>query len=197
MNTSANSACQRRNKGYEDTHAKLIETAIRLVSKKGIEALSLAELAREAEVNRTTVYYHFANRDALVAAVRDWSARQLAKAFAPVASQSDRASYITRFVLENPELIKIWTDDFLAPGDIRDRYPEWDSLVDGIRSDFADHEETRSIDVEVYSVILLAAAMIGPRIYRNSVRPELNIEEVIERFTAEHMRMLERDFLAT
>src|SRR5690625_6402983 len=32
----------------------------------------------------------------------------------------------SRFVLENPELIKLWIDDFIAPGDIRDRYPLWD-----------------------------------------------------------------------
>ncbi|MDE8652241.1 TetR/AcrR family transcriptional regulator [Novosphingobium album (ex Liu et al. 2023)] len=171
----------------------MIDTAVRLVSEKGIEALSLAEVAREAGLNRTTLYYHFASRDALIAAVREWSAHQLAKAFAPVESQAGRARYITRFVLENPQVIALWTEDFLSPGDIRDRYPEWDGLVAGLGAQLRAHPETRDVDAEVYGTIMLAAAMIAPRIYRQSVRPDLAIDEAIERFTAEQMRTLKRD----
>ena len=52
----------RRNKTYTATHQALIEAAVRLISAKGIEALSVSELARSVEMNRATVYYHFASR---------------------------------------------------------------------------------------------------------------------------------------
>ena len=51
-------------------HQMLIELAVGLIADRGIDALSLSALARAAGVNRTTIYYHFTDRDALVAAVR-------------------------------------------------------------------------------------------------------------------------------
>ena len=51
------------------------------------------------------------------------------------------------------------------------------------------------MDIEVYSAFLLAGAIIGPRAYRNSVRPDLSNEEVITRFRTELQRMLKRDGL--
>lgn len=171
----------------------LIDTAVRLISEKGVDALSLAQLAREAGVNRTTVYYHFSDRDALIGQVRSWSAAQLARAFSIDASPRERADYIARFVLENPELIKLWIDDFLAPGDIRERYPEWDNLVAGVAARFAKEHPGKSIDAELYCVNMLTVAMIGPRVYRNSVRPELDVTATMERFNREQMRMLGHD----
>src|ERR1700752_2067815 len=74
--TLAEAAPQKRNKGFEETHREMIETAVRLISEKGVEALSIAALARATGVNRTTVYYHFENREALIAAVKAWSSEQ-------------------------------------------------------------------------------------------------------------------------
>lgn len=190
--TSARQAL-RRNKAFEETHGVLIDTAVRLISEKGVEALSLAEIAREAGVNRTTVYYHFSDREALVAEVRAWSAAQLAKAFSIDASPRDRANYIARFVLEHPGLMKMWIDDFLAPGDIRERYPEWDNLVAGVAARFAKERPDERIDAEVYCLNMLTVAMIGPRIYRNSVRPGLAIDAAIDSFNREQLRMLGHD----
>lgn len=193
MDKPASKPERRRNKAFDETHTALIETAVRLVSEKGIEALSLSEVAREAGVNRTTIYYHFESREALVNALREWGAQQLAAAFPPLAAPEERARYITRFVLENPEVIALWTEDFLSPGDVRTRYPQWDGLVAGLGAQLQANPDTREIDPEIYTVIMLTVAMIGPRIYRNSVRPEMPIEEAIERFTAAQMNLLRRD----
>lgn len=37
--------------------------------------------------------------------------------------QHERIDYITHFVLENPELIKLWIEDFVSTTDIRNSYP--------------------------------------------------------------------------
>jgi AcrR family transcriptional regulator len=193
MPLSAPKPAQRRNRAFDETHATLIDTALRLISEKGVEALSLAELAREAGVNRTTVYYHFSDRDALIAEVRAWSSGQLAKAFQTDASPLERANYISRFVLENPELIKLWIDDFTAQGDIRQRYPEWDNLVAGVAARFEKERPEEHIDPELYCVNMLTVAMIGPRIYHISVRPDLDLATAIENFNREQLRMLGHD----
>ena len=180
----------RRNKTFEATHQALIEASVELISKKGVEALSVAGLARAVGMNRATVYYHFASREALLEAVSAWSSAQLTRGFAGEESQQERIDFVARFVLENPDLIKLWIDQFIAPGDIRSSYPKWDEFISASRPSGA-----ADVDVEVYCTFLLAGAIIGPRVFRNSVRPDLSEDEVVERFRAEQQRMLRRDGL--
>ncbi len=180
----------RRNKTFEATHQALIEASVALISEKGVDALSVAGLARAVGMNRATVYYHFANREALLAAVSAWSSEQLTRGFAGSESQRERIDFVARFVLENPDLIKLWIEEFIAPGDIRSRYPKWDEFISASRPPGA-----AEVDVEVYCTFLLAGAIIGPRVFRNSVRPDLSEDEVVDRFRAEQQRMLRRDGL--
>jgi hypothetical protein len=85
----------------------------------------------------------------------------------------------------------MWIEDFLAPGRIVDRYPEWTGLVEGLGEQLRARTETAGIDPEVYGTLLLSWAMIGPRVYRNSVRPELSIDETVERIAQSQLRMLQ------
>jgi hypothetical protein len=51
------------------------------------------------------------------------------------------------------------------------------------------------IDAEIYCVMLLAASIIGPRVYRNSVNPAATTDEIVAKFVREHQRVLGRDGL--
>ncbi len=183
----------RRNKGFDETHREMIETAVRLISETGSDALSIAALARAMGINRTTVYYHFEHRDALLAAVKHWASAELARGMDVGTSAPERIGHISHFVLENPELIKLWIDDFVSGKDIRDSYPRWDDLVAGLAASFA--AKGQDIDAEVYCVMLLAASIIGPRVFAKSVRPDLGVEEIADRFLREEQRVLQRDGL--
>ena len=185
----------RRNKGYDETHRELIATAVRLTSERGAEALSIAALARAMRINRTTVYYHFDSREALIGAMKDHATAELAKGMDHDTSAPERTSDITRFVLENPELIKLWIDDFVSGRDIRDVYPRWDDLVAGVARRFAEEQPGEAIDAEVYCALLLAGAIIGPRVYANSVRSGLSVEATVARFLKEEQRVMQRDGL--
>ncbi|GIX29705.1 MAG: hypothetical protein KatS3mg124_0177 [Porticoccaceae bacterium] len=181
---------KRRNRTFQETHRALLEAAARLVARKGVEALALAEVAREAGFNRATVYYHFPSREALLAEVKAWSAEQLAEAFNPGRPREERIEHIYRFVLANPELIKLWLDDLLQSGDIRAVYPHWDELVAGIRRHCAEHPQAPRVDVEVFCVNLLLGAFLGPRVFKESVCPGADDAVVVERFKAESLRLL-------
>ncbi|AXB80533.1 TetR/AcrR family transcriptional regulator [Novosphingobium sp. P6W] len=183
-----------RNKGFEATHQVIIETAVSLISGKGVDALSMAAISRAAGVNRTTLYYHFAHREELIEAVKDWSAQQLTRGFSDEMPREERIAHITRFVLENSEVAKLFIDDFLTPGDIRTRYPRWDALVSGIARD-ARAAGSDNFDAEIYSLIMLTAAFIAPRVFVGSVRPDMPVDEVVDRFSKEHLRVLKRDGL--
>ncbi len=186
---------QRRNKGFDDTHQSMIDTAVRLISEKGVDSLSIAAIARAMRINRTTVYYHFESREALIEAVKQWSSAQLARGLSLAAPQQERIDFITRFVLENPGLIKLWIDDFVSTGDIRDRYPFWDELVKSMAASFARNTQDETVDAEVYCVILLTSAIIGPRVFKNSVAPNADIDTIVQRFRLEQQRLLKHDAL--
>ncbi|ATI78777.1 TetR/AcrR family transcriptional regulator [Sphingobium yanoikuyae] len=189
-------AQQRRYKSFEDTHQMLIELAVGLIADRGIDALSLSALARAAGVNRTTIYYHFTDRDALVAAVKLWSSQQIVAAFRPELPRQARIDYVTRFVLDNPAIMSLWIEDFIAPGDIRASYPHWDALVSGIGTSLAAAFPDEPIDAEVYCVMLLTSALIGPRVFRHRVARDLDTEATIARFRQEQQRVLRRDGIA-
>ena len=180
---------RRRNRNFEDTHRVLIEKAVELLSELGTDALSISALARESGINRSTVYYHFDSRETLIQAVRQWSSEQIAQGFNPLISQDERVSRIVGFVLANPEVTKLWIEDFIAPGDIRERYPMWDAIVSGVARQLADDGQDDA-DAEVFCTILLTGALIGPRVYRNSVRPDESLETLVRRFSQEQMRLL-------
>ncbi len=187
----------RRNKGFEDTHRALIETAVRLISEKGVDSLSIAAIARAMGINRTTVYYHFESREALIEAVRLWSSEQLAKGLSLAAPQQERIDFITRFVLQNPELIKLWIDDFISVGTSERAIRFGTPWCKVLRQLSQPECPLKTMDAEVYCVILLAGAIIGPRVFKNSVAPSSDIETVVKRFRLEQQRLLGRDALLT
>ncbi len=193
--SSASEAAPRRNRGYSGTHEKMIETAVRLVSEKGIDSLSIAGLARAMGVNRTTIYYHFESREALLVEVRRWSSEQLTKAFSLAAPQQERIDYLTRFVLENPELIKLWIEDLVSGSDIHQSYPLWDELVAGIKSLAQGSSSAEPVDAEVFCINLLLGAIIGPRVFHNSIRPDQDVATIVERFRREWQRLLRQESL--
>jgi AcrR family transcriptional regulator len=184
----------RRNKTFDDTHQDLLAASVRLVGERGVAGLSLAGLARAVGINRTTIYYHFASREALLAEVKAWSAAELAKGLSLEAPQAVRIDLITSFVLENPDIAKLWIDDFTSTGDVRTRYPYWDELVTGVAKLFEQHHESDA-DAEVYCVLLLTSAIIGPRVFKNSVAPQASNKEIIARFRAEQQRQLSYNHL--
>jgi AcrR family transcriptional regulator len=188
----AEATIQRRFKCFDDTHQEMIETAVRLISEKGLDSLSISAVARALGINRTTVYYHFDSREALIKAVKDWSAAQLARAFRLHTPQHERIDYITRFVLENPELIKLWIEEFVSAGDIRNSYPHWDALVQGMGANLAADGVDEAMDAEVLCVMLLTSTIIGPRVFRNRVSPGEDTEAVVQRFRKEQQRWLKQ-----
>ncbi|MDE2404339.1 MAG: TetR/AcrR family transcriptional regulator [Sphingomonadales bacterium] len=190
MSETSSSQRRRRNRNFDDTHKVLIEKAVELISESGAEALSISALARESGINRSTVYYHFDSRETLIEAVRRWSSEQIAAGFNPQVSQGERVSRITGFVLANPEVTKLWIEDFIADGDIRERYPMWDAIVSGVARRFHDSGPDGDVDAEVFCTILLTGALIGPRVFRNSVRPDETLDRIVERFSYEQMRLL-------
>jgi AcrR family transcriptional regulator len=63
---------------HGDLRSALIETAVELLGERGLEAFSMAEASRRLGVAASAPYRHFADRDALLAAVAVRAAELLA-----------------------------------------------------------------------------------------------------------------------
>jgi AcrR family transcriptional regulator len=187
-NSSSKNAPQRRHRSYTESHEEIIDAAMRLISEQGVGALSMSAVAQRLGIDRTTLYYHFKDRAALVAETRAQSSARLIKAFTFEGTIEERIDYTTRYVLENPELTKLWIDDFIAVGDIRDNIPQWDALIEGFRDLHGGDEDPA--DPEIYFVNVLTSAVIGPRVFKNKVCPDADIDTIVHRFRLERMRMI-------
>jgi AcrR family transcriptional regulator len=60
------------------TRARILDAALDLFGRRGFEAVSLDEIAAVVGVTKQTVLYWFPSKDELLAAVVDWSAKELA-----------------------------------------------------------------------------------------------------------------------
>ena len=54
-----------------DTPGAIVAAARKLFERQGVRVTSVASIAREANVTRELVYYHFANRNGVIEAVID------------------------------------------------------------------------------------------------------------------------------
>jgi AcrR family transcriptional regulator len=77
---------QRRRYHHGDLRAALIETTIELLGEHGIQAFSMAEASRRLGVAGAAPYRHFADRDALLAAVAVRAAELLGQRLADEAA---------------------------------------------------------------------------------------------------------------
>jgi AcrR family transcriptional regulator len=116
--------------GYHhgDLRAALVDTAVQLVAEQGTHGFSLAEAARRVGVSISAPYRHFADRDALLAAValRAYAVlgprldAAVATAQDPVDRLARAAAAYVRFSVEERPLFSV----MFGAGLDKDRHPE-------------------------------------------------------------------------
>jgi AcrR family transcriptional regulator len=159
-----------RNRNFEDTHRLLIQQASEIITAQGAGAVSMAALARATGINRSTVYYHFDSRDGLLAAAQEWLSQQQVKVKGVDAHLSIWVGIdeISGFVQRNPDIIRVWIDEYIQDGNFRERYPQWDGLVAHIAQAFDELAPDESCDTAVHCALMLTSAVILPRLLTES-----------------------------
>jgi AcrR family transcriptional regulator len=125
----------------------LVDAALELIADKGARAFTLREAARRAGVSHTAPYRHFADREALLAAVAEEGFRELgARMRAAGAAVADPAAgfaaeglaYV-RFAVEKPSHFRVMfggyiTDAQAYPGLVEAGAAAYQHLVEGVRA---------------------------------------------------------------
>lgn len=195
MNELTFFADQRRNKNFEQTHRQLIERAVELIGEGSCDSLSVATLAREAGMNRSTVYYHFESREALMAEVKLWVGRQLGEILLGYGDQVLRVERAILFVLGHSGVVHLWVRDLVESGAITKHFPSWDALVGKVENGFLNPRggvqrgATEVGEGELWSTVLLAIAVAAPRLYQFAVRPDEDHHKIARRFAKAYGRL--------
>jgi len=106
-----------KGRGYHhgDLRAALLAEGLRLLAERNAEDLSLREVARGVGVSATSVYRHFPDKDALMAALAEEGLAQLAQAQKDASKRAGGGNagfaatgraYV-RFALANPALFRL------------------------------------------------------------------------------------------
>lgn len=91
---------------HGDLRAALLERARTVLEHDGPGALSLRALAKRAGVSHNAPYRHFADREALLAALAAEGFRLLAEALSAATGRAMGEAYV-RFALEHPQLFRL------------------------------------------------------------------------------------------
>jgi AcrR family transcriptional regulator len=93
----------------------LVDAAVALIARKGPQGFSLREVARRARVSEAAPYWHFTDREALLAAVAEHGFVEMAKGmmeiWSRVAEPSERFRALgigyVRFALAHPSYLRV------------------------------------------------------------------------------------------
>lgn len=107
-----------RRSGYHhgDLRDELLRLALESIEAQGTEGLSLRSLAQRAGVSKTAPYRHFADRDALLAALAEEGFRELTEALSAARDRraastretlAEMGSAYLQFALERPQLYRL------------------------------------------------------------------------------------------
>ena|ERR1039458_4188592 len=118
----------RRSRMKAERRLQLVRAASRLFAERGFRAVSMEDLAAEADVSGPAVYRHFASKEALLADLLIAVSQQLleqgtrrSKNVSSFESLKLLIAFHTDFALRDRDLIRIQDHDFsnLAPEDAR------------------------------------------------------------------------------
>lgn len=182
---------KQRNRNFEETHLLLIEKASELISESGANGVSVSALARVTGINRSTIYYHFDAREDLMSAAQKGSSERLSSDADTAVSRWVDVDRISSFFQREPEVLAIWIENYIAKAEIRERFPQWDSLVAQIGDAFAKLAADEPCHSEIFCALMLDSASKIPDSFTTSAHPFDSLERVLERVIPKHQHSLQ------
>ena len=190
---------KRRARNPEATREAILTAARTILAQDGQEALSLSQVANLAGVNRGTAYQHFETRENLIAAtVQSVSDIMFREVFGDPETIGERnveqvdmvavPERLASFAIANPELGRIWLLQVLASPDPTSD-PFWREYAGSIGRLAETDLAQPNIDVEVFSVITLAANFLWPVWAQSHSQSDVERKALGHRFAQEIVRL--------
>jgi AcrR family transcriptional regulator len=188
MTRRATKKVRARTRNPPETRAKLLRATVSLMASRGIDALSVKDVARKAKVSRGVAYQHFADRDALMREARRSVSYRLMEAAIDIqpASLEERIRQVVDLVSSNAEASRMLVEDALAGENLGSDHPIFRLSLRMLEDFKASGDARADIDVEMMSCIMLgsiSAIIMSQHVSSKDV-------DVTRRFTMEWSRVL-------
>ncbi len=150
----------RRRADYHVYRGKLLKAARELIAERGPGALSVAEVARRAGVNRSTAHAHFGTRDDLVAAVKQAYQQPAVDIYSHHGSIREWLENVVARLETVPGMSRLLLHDLLE-GDGPDR-AGWSRYTDWIRELAEAEGRADGPDPEFVALMLTSLNVLWP-----------------------------------
>lgn len=160
---------KKRERNPEKTREKLLRATLELVAEKGVDALSVKDVASRAGVSRSVAYLRFEDRDHLLKEAACWISEQLQIGINQPADDSslyERILYTTELVMKNPEASKVMIIDAIAGGGLGLCDPLYKEVAGRLRALKRRGGIDRDLDVEIAAFIHIGS-IAATLLYRN------------------------------
>jgi len=153
----------------------IVEAALRLLAKQGVEAITMREVARAAGTTTPTIYERFKDRDALIAAVTDYHRDRLVSNLTSEDSLEVAATKFFDYCREHPTAVDLLLARIAANIKLRKRGPTYDIVrhnlmkVDGLNPKDAE-EMTKATSAMIFGTALLVSKVDDRAIAREMER---------------------------
>lgn len=171
------------------TRNLILEAAQKVISQRGPEAFTMSEVARQAGVNRVTLYQHFRTREHLAGAAIARVSDRLSLMLENEAPPGELIGHMLDFLAEHPEMARLWVYGILSDVPLPDQIG-WERYMRTMRDFASSGSATEGIDAEMLGRILHAAVLLW------SVESEAGFDEggsrrqATHRFARELIRLL-------
>ncbi len=174
---------------------RILETATILFAEKGFDGISMDELAKEANVNKSMIYYYFSSKDGLLVNLIQkqisefenlFNQVQLHKSANMKAAMKEVVALAIDYISKNKNIMTILMQETMlkTPKTKLDIFtfinPVWDKIENSLRLSFKEMNEVSVID-----------KMLSVSLFTNFVfiinRIDLEDEEELRRIRAEYV----------
>lgn len=168
----------------------ILDAALRLLEKHGVEAITMREVAKAAQTTTPTIYERFRDREDLIAAVTDFHRDRLTAKLTSNDSLEEAATKFFDYCREHPTSVDLLLARIAANIKARKRGPTYDLVrqnlmqVDGLTPKDAE-EMTKATSAMIFGTALLVSKIDDGKIARE-----------MERATCKMMRRLVASYKA-
>jgi AcrR family transcriptional regulator len=178
---------------------RIFQAATRLFAENGYDGLSIDELAKEAKINKSMIYYYFTNKEGLLITIIQNHLRDFEEEFAKLdfSGIKDTRTVFSRiirlavdYITRNQDLVLILAHEtFLKTPKTRVDIinfinPVWDKLVNVLKASFPGMGEVAMVDRLLCIALIVDFVLIISRLDSVDEQDTLEVKELfIKRVT--------------
>lgn len=178
-----------RRRDAEATYDAILQAARAILVESGPEALTVAEVAARARINRTTAYQHFRTRADLIAAVIEMVANELTLSLDSDVPIGQRLEATIEYFVEHPEIARLWMFQMMSDIPLKGR-DGWHRYIDNLDALAGSDAAASGIDPEMLAHVLLFITLAWPLRVRTESASAADARRMTKRYTREIKRLL-------